>query len=219
MLNTATFARLANKGLFSLFFTGLLKLASLLKVSFIVGSFTAFFSITSMIMPLAGAFGGLSGAIFVTALGLGLKYALGGALTLKFLAYYIPGMCAALYWSSHLLMRILMPLTAIVLFISNPIGHQVWAYSLFWLIPMVIALLNKKSLFLQALASTFTAHAIGTVIWIWAVPTTPAFWLMLVPLVIIERLVYALGMVMMHKVLSYSVKAIGRHAWFLRLAH
>ena len=68
MLNTVNFARLTHKSLFSLFFTGLLKLSSLCKASFIIGSYTAFFSLSSMMMPLSGAFGGVLGAFLVLSL-------------------------------------------------------------------------------------------------------------------------------------------------------
>lgn len=220
MLNTALFARLANKGLFSLFFTGLVKLSSLLKVSFIIGSYTAFLSMTSVMMPLSGAFGGIWGAILVCALGLGFKLTIGSAITFKFLAYSgIPGLFAGLYWGSNSWgARLIIPLICMLAFIVNPVGSQIWAYSLFWLIPMITAFF-KKNIFLQSLGSTFIAHAVGTVIWIWAVPTIPAFWLMLVPIVIIERMVFALGMTFMHKALSYCYKTIGKHVWFLRLSY
>jgi hypothetical protein len=164
-----------------------------------------------MIMPLSGAFGGALGAFLVCSLGIGFKLAIGSALTFKFLAYHIPGLCAALYWGSNsVAIRMLIPFACMIAFISNPVGGQIWAYSLFWLIPIMIALINKKTLFLQALGSTFTAHAVGTAIWIWATPTTPAFWLMLVPIVIIERSVFALGTVVMYKALQFCSKTIAQ---------
>ncbi len=214
MFNTAFSDRLAHKSIFSLFFAGLVKLSSLIKVSFIIGSYTAFFSMTSVMMPLSGMCGPLM-AILISALGISFKLAIGSSLTLKFLAYHVPGLFAALYWSTDgFFTRILVPFACVLAFICNPVGYQIWAYSLFWLIPMAIGLLKKKPLFLQALGSTLTAHAVGTAIWIWAVPTTPAFWLMLVPVVIIERIVFALGSVIMYKVLNYSFKAMKKQARF-----
>ncbi|MFA6907667.1 MAG: hypothetical protein WC263_02465, partial [Candidatus Micrarchaeia archaeon] len=65
-------------------------------------------------------------------------------------------------------------------------------YSLYWLIP-AIALALPEHLLLRSLGSTFTAHAIGGVIWIYSFPTTPAFWMMLIPIVAFERLLFALG--------------------------
>ena len=220
MHNTAFFARLANKSLFSLFFTGLLKIASLIKVSFLIGSYTAFLSMTAIMMPLSGAFGGIWGAMLVCALGLGFKLAIGSAITFKFLAYSgIPGLFAALYWGSNsVVTRLIIPLICIMAFIVNPVGSQIWAYSLFWLIPIITAFF-KKNIFLQSLGSTFIAHAIGTVIWIWAVPTIPAFWLVLVPIVIVERMMFALGMTIMHKALCYCYKTIGKRVWLLRLSY
>lgn len=83
-------------------------------------------------------------------------------------------------------------LVCMALFIANPIGRQAWYYSLYWLVPAIVLLL-PENLFLRSLGSTFTAHAIGGVIWIYLIPTTPAFWMMLIPIVAFERTMFALG--------------------------
>jgi hypothetical protein len=84
----------------------------------------------------------------------------------------------------------------IPIFVPGPtdgaVGSQVWYYSLYWLIPMVLYF-APKNLFLRSLGSTFTAHAIGSVLFLYSIPTAPALWIMLLPIVAIERLVFAAG--------------------------
>lgn len=96
-------------------------------------------------------------------------------------------------------------------FIVHPVGGAAWAYSLYWLIPVALYMIRKESLFLTALGSTFTAHAVGSVIWIYANPMTPQTWLALIPVVFIERLVFASGMVVAYHAIktlhSYDYQA------------
>jgi hypothetical protein len=48
-------------------------------------------------------------------------------------------------------------------------------------------------LFLLSLGATFTAHAVGNIIWTLTVPMTSAQWALLVPITATERLIFALG--------------------------
>jgi len=209
MFSSPIFKRIVTNGFFATLFTSLIKLTSFFKVSFIIGTYTAFFSMTSIMMPLSGSFGGISGALAVGALGLGLRLFLVGFISFTHLAYHIPGLFAALYWTTRSpLIRIVLPLTCMLAFIAHPVGQIAWCYSLYWLIPVGLYLFKGKSLnnlFFEALGSTFIAHAVGSVIWIYAMPMTPQVWLALMPVVIVERLVFASGMVLMHKVISYAI--------------
>lgn len=192
----------------SLFFTSLIKAASFLKVSFILGSWAAFFSATSIMVPLVGAFTGISGSIVVGALSLFVRYAITGSLPFIFLAYHVPGFCASVYFaSSSFLIRLLVPLVCIAAFIAHPVGAQAWFYSMYWLIPVALYYVPKDSLFLKSLGSTFTAHAVGSVIWLYANPMTPDVWLALIPVVLIERLVFAAGMVVAYHAIQFMLKA------------
>lgn len=178
----------------------LAKVASFFKVSYIVGSHMAFFSATSVMMPLCGAFGGLRLSVAIVTFGLLSKFAMGsGLLSFKYLAYHIPGLFAALYFASpSLMIRIILPLVCMGLFVIHPVGGQAWAYTLFWLIPVGVNLITIRSFFAQALASTLVAHAVGSVIWLYAQPMTPAIWLGLIPVVIAERLCNAAGATVLH---------------------
>ena len=92
--------------------------------------------------------------------------------------------------------RILVLVLAIVAFIAHPVGRQIWYFSLFWTIPIIIKLLPKKygeKVFLRSLGATFTAHAVGGAMWNYIVPMTPAAWILLIPMVIFERVLFASG--------------------------
>ena len=74
---------------------------------------------------------------------------------------------------------------------------------MYWWIPVVLYGMNKKSLWLEALGSTFVVHAVGSVIWIYTVETTATMWFSLLPIVAIERLLFTLGIVVLHKSISW----------------
>ena len=199
-------------------FTLLVKCASVFKVSFIMGSYVAFFSATSIIVPLAGAFSGVAGSCIVFALGLAAKLFFGGkVLSLKFLAFIVPGFCASLYWGSRsALIRVLVPLLCMLAFIVHPAIGAGWVYSLYWLVPVALYFIGKRNLFIEALGSTFTAHAVGSVIWQYAAPMAPQVWLGLMPVVLIERLLFATGMVVAYHVISYALQ-LGKNARLVSL--
>jgi len=198
--------------LFSLIFISLIKIGAFLKVHLIVGSYTALFSGSNILMPLTGFFGGVPGSFAVFSGLLGLRLLFSGIKSLHILAYHIPGLCASLYWATESVMiRLVLPFACMLLFIVHPVGAQAWLYSMYWFIPIFLYFVQHKSLFLHALSSTFIAHSVGSIIWIYALPMTPAIWLGLIPVVAIERLTFATGMVIMHKVIEYTIKAV--HMW------
>jgi len=87
------------------------------------------------------------------------------------LILYSQDYVASLYWSTrHYSIRLLLPIVCMGLFIIHPVGAQAFAYSLYWLIPVVLFFVPQRFLFLQALGSTFIAHAVGSVIWLYTVP-------------------------------------------------
>lgn len=179
------------------------KLLSICKLSFVVGSQAILFSASNLSMPLIGFFGGVTGATFIWALLLLCRYAV-SSFSLSTLAFYIPGYCAALYLATpSRLVRCGMPILAMALFLLHPVGLQAAFYSSYWLIPLGIGLLPPRSFFAQALGATFTAHAVGSVIWLYTVPMAPEVWLGLIPLVALERLTFAAGMVVMRAAIVY----------------
>ncbi len=106
-----------------------------------------------------------------------------------------PMLFAAFYFAKYSKGKFLqaaVPLACMALFMLHPVGGQAWYYSLYWLVPL-IALALPGRLFLRSLGSTFTAHSIGSIIWLYAIPSTPEFWIALIPVVAFERLLFAGG--------------------------
>lgn len=103
---------------------------------------------------------------------------------------------------------VFVPLLAITMFIAHPIGKTVWYYSLFWLIP-VFAYVKRNNLLLRSLGSTFSAHAVGGALWIWSFNLPAVVWKGLIPTVIEERTLFALGIafsyIAMQRVLSFLI--------------
>ena len=185
----------------SIGFAFLIKIFSFFKVSFIVGSQMAWFSAISMIAPLSGAFLGIFGSSLVLLIRFVIHYIAFKTISLSFLAFCIPGYFAALYWATQSsCIRVFIPFLCILLFILHPIGSQAFVYSFYWLIPIGLFCIARKSLFLESLGSTFIAHAVGSVIWLYAVPSTVNMWLGLIPIVAIERLLFAIGMVIFYQI-------------------
>ncbi len=98
------------------------------------------------------------------------------------------------------------PMLCIIAFIVHPIGRQVPYYALmFWSIP-VIAYFKKDNLFIKSLGSTFTAHAVGGALWIWAFNLPAAVWNGLIPVVITERLLFATGIAVSYVVVKHTLE-------------
>lgn len=186
--------------------TILAKVGGILKVSFIFGSFAAFFSISSMLLPLSGAFGGILGSSLLFGVGLLLRIFTGSVLSFKILAYHIPGYFASAYWARPTkLLSVMLPLLCMALFIAHPVGFAVAPYTFYWFIPILLGFVTRKSIFMHSISSTFIAHAVGSVIWLYATPMTPEFWYALIPMVAVERLVMAIGMAFAHRVFTYML--------------
>lgn len=177
-------------------------LGALFKVSFVVGSRCALFSFSQCLTPLAGAFGGIPVSILV-----GISQLLwykSCAATNLLLICPIATLCGALYFAlrPQKLLAALIPLSCVILFIAHPHGAQAAWYSFFWTVPLLTLLLPHQSFFLHALGSTFTTHAVGTVLWLYVKNLSPQLFVSLVPLVIVERLLFATGMTVSY----YAIK-------------
>jgi len=107
-------------------------------------------------------------------------------------ALFLPPVLAAAYFGLKQKATAIIFPVCIILFILNPIGRQAWMYSLIWLIPFV-ATFGKKRLILNSLGATFTAHAVGSVIFLYLFGLTPAIWMALIPVVFMERGLFTLG--------------------------
>lgn len=112
------------------------------------------------------------------------------------------------YWERTVI-SIIVPILCILAFNLNPIGRSAWQYSLFWLIP-IAAHFFRKNLFVKSLGATFTAHAVGGALWVWTFGLSKQIWLSLIPQVILERTVMAVGIaisyVVINNLLPYVLK-------------
>ncbi len=180
------------KILFSIMFTVLGLLAFQVSVSQIIGS-TQKFTLFELLGPIGGMFlgpilGALS-AFVVRALDIIFTHQ---SLDLLTIIRFLPAICAAVYFGlKNKYTAIVFPI-CIALFLINPIGRQAWMYSAIWLIPFV-ATFFKKKLILNSLGATFTAHAVGSVIFLYTFGLTPAIWIGLIPVVFIERGFFTAG--------------------------
>jgi hypothetical protein len=188
--------------------------SKLVPISLVLGSGVAYFTATNMVGPLATLCGGLFGGLFYSVLG----FFLAGKSSL-ILNTGLPHLLAGQYLRSQTLwFKIGLPAICMLLFWLNPVGLAAAWYATFWFIPMVIAYFAPRGLFWQALGATFTAHAVGSVIWLYfAAPMLPAQWLSLMTIVPVERICLAAGMVAVYQVTGYIarfgsmvIQAIGR---------
>lgn len=164
-------------------------------LSALVGS-KATFTLFDVVAPIGGGlFGGLFGA-GVLVLAQGTNIVLHGmpSLDTASIIRLIPAVFAALYFGSRNKSILVVPLLAILLFNLHPIGGQVWYYSLFWTIPIVCYFVHDRYSFARALGATFTAHAVGGVLWLYAFSLPAPVWISLIPIVLMERFSFAVGM-------------------------
>ena len=106
---------------------------------------------------------------------------------------FFPLLFAVLYFAKKGKVNIIIPVLAIAAFIAHPIGRTVWYFSIFWLIPIAAHFFRDRFLLVRALGATFTAHAVGGAPWIWVFALPAPVWNSLIPVVITERLLFALG--------------------------
>lgn len=196
----------------------LAKVTSFAKFSFLVGSKMAFLAPAAFLLPLAGAFGGMAGSLSMLGMGLLIRCLFFGAMPLAFLAYHLPGFFASLYWAhDSKLMRILPALFCTILFLVHPVGAQSFWYSSFWLIPVVASFYS--GLFYTALGSAFTAHAVGTLVWLYAGQLSTVDFALLVPVVIVERLMITVAMVMAYKAILFVYSKVAITQLFCASTH
>lgn len=198
--------KLQSKGLLSLALGALGSTVFLLlryaKVSPIIGSCFSFFSLSDLLMPLSGnlGFGFVS---LLVMLRFGFRALFFGA-PLTALVYHIPGVCASSYWAlNNKLISLVLPLACMIAFLAHPVGFAAAPYSLYWLIPMVLYFVKEKTIFMHCLASTFIAHSVGSVLWLYTGTLSAAVWMSLIPVVAIERFVFAGGMMVVYYAVSY----------------
>ncbi|MBY0109985.1 MAG: hypothetical protein K2X90_02635 [Candidatus Babeliaceae bacterium] len=180
-----------------------------LTLSKIIGYRLSFFSMSQLVTPILALHITSTELIGLTTLRTLFHLLMYPASGILGVLYHLPTLVGALYFKASFddtskIARIVAPLVCMALFVSTSVGSQAWAYSFFWLTPFLISLIPHRSLFLSSLASTFMAHAVGSVLFIVSTPMIPAFWLGLIPLVAFERSMFAAGITALY----YAMKVI-----------
>lgn len=185
------------EAIFFVIFTVLVFIAQNINFSALTGAKNQFFTLFQFFGPIAGGIlGSAFGMLAVLFAQIAQFIAAGKEITMLNALRLLPMLFAAWYFSSkekRVTASVIVPLACIALFLAHPIGRQAWYFSLFWTIPLIAKLMPQR-LFLKSLGATFTAHAIGGAIWVWTVPMTVQQWNLLIPVVIVERLLFAAGM-------------------------
>lgn len=184
--------------LFLLIFSALVFIGDKVNFSRLIGAENQFFTLFQFFGPVAGAFlGPVVGVLSVLIAEIASRIAGNAAFNVVGLLRLMPMLFAAWYFGTKKdKLSLFVPIAAIALFVAHPVGRQVWFFSLFWTIPLIVKLLPKRysdSVFLRSLGATMTAHAVGGAMWNYIVPMTPGAWITLIPVVIYERLLFASG--------------------------
>lgn len=184
--------------IFLLVFFVLVLISKKINFSALVGTESQFFTVFQFFGPIAGSFlGPVFGIVAVFFSQLVDFFIVGKEASWINLLRFLPMLLAVYYFGSKKkILGTAVPIICILLFVIHPVGQQAWVYSLFWLIPVLGKILPKKipgQLFFKSYGATFTAHAIGTVLWIYTIPSTPGMWITLLPITAYERFLFGLG--------------------------
>lgn len=185
-------------------------LASQIPFTQLVGSKLRF-TLFDFIAPMLGTVVGLiPGIVVVAVVGL-INLVMHGLNTIDTFSVIrtITPLIACFYFAQSGTFNRIIPAVAILAFIVHPVGRTVWYFSLFWLIPIACSFVHERSLVARALGATFTQHALGGALWIYAFPSTASYWNGLIPLVVQERLMFTFGIVTM-AMIANEVLAISR---------
>jgi hypothetical protein len=200
-------------GLFLVLFSVLSFALYNVNLSYIVGSESQSFTMFQFIGPVGGGIMGAGlGAVSAVAVDLAAKLFYGkftwdiiGFIRLFTMA--AAAVCFAVVrekkWAG-----IAIPLAGMALFWLSPVGAEAWGYALLWLIPIVASLLSYN-LFMRSLASTFQAHVVGSLAFLYFVGMPAEVWWGLIPLVVVERCLFAAGIsvtyVSLNSITDYAV--------------
>ncbi len=202
----------ASKILFFALFLVAGLIAMRINFSQLLGAPNQFFTLFQFFAPIAGGFlGSTLGAIMVLVTQSVDFVLVGKQATLLNVARLFTLVAAAWYFgtSGKQKWAAAIPALAILLFAIHPVGTQVWYFAvMFWSIPILAKFFYSENLLAKSLGATLTAHAVGGVLWLYTLPTTPEFWVGLIPVVAYERLLFAGGI---------ALSFVGLNALFSRV--
>lgn len=183
---------------FLLLFLVLVVISMNINFSRVIGAENQFFTLYQFLGPIAGGFlGPVFGVVSVALAQLADFFIVGKEWSIINMLRFLPMLFAVYYFARRKqAVSIIIPIICIILFVIHPVGRVAWLYSLFWLIPILGSILPKKvpgSLFFRSYGATFTAHAVGSVLWLYTVPMNAEQWLTLIPITAYERFLFGLG--------------------------
>ena len=163
-----------------------------LPFNYIVGSRAALFSYSSMAIQALG----FQHSLLYVILYIFTKSLFSFSVLYLFILHRLPLVVATIALKTRTIqLFVVVPLCAMMLFCVHPIGTQAFYYSWYWFIPMIIYFFVQDTIYSRALAASFLAHAVGSVVWLYAGNIPAEIWIALIPLVAVERLIIAAGMV------------------------
>lgn len=173
-------------------FIALALTASQVNYASVIGAEGAQFTFFEFIGPIGGQlFSPMLGALAVVLVKAAGSLLNGAAFDFMTLARLLPAAAGAYYYGTRRKAVLAVPLIAIALFLLHPEGAAAWAYSLFWLVPFIAMRFDTP--LARAFGSTFTAHAVGSVVFLYAFNIPAATWWMLIPVTLAERTLFAVG--------------------------
>lgn len=198
--------------IFLLIFSILVFVGDRINFSKLVGAENQFFTLFQFFGPVAGAFlGPVVGVLSVLIAEASSYLLLGKAFTLINVLRLLPMLFAAWYFGAKKdKLSFLIPIAAIILFVAHPVGRQVWFFSLFWTIPVLMKAFDGK--FSEKLIVGAVLLAMGIIMYI----VQPAFraWWFILALIGIIALAYKFSSISSKSLgATFTAHAVGGAMW------
>lgn len=127
---------------------------------------------------------------------------------------FLPMLMATLYFARKNKIILIVPAIAMIAFWAHPEGRASWYYALYWLIPFAMFFFHEKFIFARAIGTTFTAHSVGSVLFLYAFNLKAETWLSLIPIVWKERGLMALGITLTFLIFNFILQLLSNKiAW------
>ncbi|MFH1291816.1 MAG: hypothetical protein ABIH87_01295 [bacterium] len=123
---------------------------------------------------------------------------------------FFPMLLAVLYFAKKSKWILVVPVIAMISFWIHPEGRQAWYYALYWLIPIIMYFWHDKFIFARALGTTFTAHSVGGMLWVWIFNLKASVWIGLIPITFMERCLMAVGIIITYIAFNYILSLVGK---------
>lgn len=211
-------------GIFLALFCALSLVFYNVNLTYLVGAQEQSFSMFQFIGPAAAGIVGLpAGLAAVLAVDVIQKLVLNDFSVSAFnILRFLPMLAAACYFGvvkKDKRLGYILPIAGMIAFWMHPVGAEAWGYALLWCIPIVATVFAHKHVFLRSLGATFQAHIVGSVAFLYTISMPAAAWWGLIPVVLVERGLFAAGIsvtyVALHSVAELAGSKLGLGAGLL----